>query len=550
MSHFALANATSTMADYVSISNSWCTGVNTHKFTKASLSSCASACSKAKCACFAYRATSSSAPRDNCKYVTDLDFRGTSKSKAGFTAYERRGIQVRSSSRGSGSGPIAAGAASGGFCRFDDLSLLRPAERTPTTPPFYLFLPSSIDERALSDCVTRRTGAPWNTTRDLASWASASLRQHPARVTSPESAEVIFIVPFAALSTAAGVCNGKTHFDRMLEVASALRTQAWFVSRPRDCLVLNGIESTSKNPLGELGAAVSSKDGKAACLTPKHCGHFSSVDKMLPLPWPSLAALQTAAVRTRVDAEACADGGGNGGATAIRRDIPLFFRGSLGSSREAQDLRVRLPLLRQIVGAQISFVYAENSGGSGHGGGGASEKLLLPAAAQFAAKNHLSVTGRLKRMDGAAYAQRMLSAKFCLAPAGDVGSSAGSRLFDAIAAGCIPILVGVDRSMLPLSRQLDYAKFAGFVSRTAFMKDPVYACETLMHKLESKLPAMRRALADARQRLLYGYGVVISTASSFSSTTSGTSSVGAVFPMLIKEHRMATVGGGVIPELK
>ena len=160
MSHFALANATSTMADYVSISNSWCTGVNTHKFTKASLSSCASACSKAKCACFAYRATSSSAPRDNCKYVTDLDFRGTSKSKAGFTAYERRGIQVRSSSRGSGSGPIAAGAASGGFCRFDDLSLLRPAERTPTTPPFYLFLPSSIDERALSDCVTRRTGAP------------------------------------------------------------------------------------------------------------------------------------------------------------------------------------------------------------------------------------------------------------------------------------------------------------------------------------------------------------------------------------------------------
>ena len=82
------------------------------------------------------------------------------------------------------------------------------------------------------------------------------------------------------------------------------------------------------------------------------------------------------------------------------------------------------------------------------------------------------------------------------------------------------------------------------------MKDPVYACETLMHKLESKLPAMRRALADARQRLLYGYGVVISTASSSSSTTSGTSSVGAVFPMLIKEHRMATVGGGVIPELK
>ena len=106
-------------------------------------------------------------------------------------------------------------------------------------------------------------------------------------------------------------------------------------------------------------------------------------------------------------------------------------------------------------------------------------------------------------MDAEQYARALLKATFCLCPAGDVASP-GQRLFDAIAAGCVPILLGVDRAALPFGRQLDYARFAGFVSRPGFLKDPAFAIETVVHKLTPQLEPMRRALADARHSLVYG----------------------------------------------
>jgi hypothetical protein len=388
----------------------------------------------------------------------------------------------------------------------------------------------------------------------VAHWAWSALERHPARVSTREKAELQVIIPFAALSAAAGTCNGRSHFDRMLAAAQTLKGLK--SADESSVLVLNAVESVSKNPLGELGKLLSSKGGRAACLTAKHCGSFSSPERNLPLPWLSLPALQTRAVRALVDGEAC--GGG-----PRERDVQLFYRGTLGSSREAQELRIRLPQLRQIAGAQISLVDAETggntspaaaSGGGGSGGGGGdksgggksggkADRLLLPSAAQYAAKNRLSVSGRLKRMDGKTYADRMLGSKFCVVPAGDVAASPGPRLYDALAAGCVPVLVGVDRASLPLSRQLDYSQFAGFISRTSFMKDPVYACEALMHRLEPRLPAMRRAMADVRQRLLYG------VVGEGGEQQAGEPGVSSLMPMLLRENLMVLRSRDLIPEL-
>ena len=111
---------------------------------------------------------------------------------------------------------------------------------------------------------------------------------------------------------------------------------------------------------------------------------------------------------------------------------------------------------------------------------------------------------KLKRMDEQTYARSMLKSKFCLCPAGDVGVSPGQRLYDAIAAGCVPILLGVDAKQLPLAKQIDYKKFTASLSKQGFTKDPVYAIESIIHRLEPNHPNMLRALADARGRLLYG----------------------------------------------
>ena len=48
-------------------------------------------------------------------------------------------------------------------------------------------------------------------------------------------------------------------------------------------------------------------------------------------------------------------------------------------------------------------------------------------------------------MEGGSYARAMLKAKYCLVPASDHGASAGARLYDAIAAGCVPLIIDCEK---------------------------------------------------------------------------------------------------------
>lgn len=105
--------------------------------------------------------------------------------------------------------------------------------------------------------------------------------------------------------------------------------------------------------------------------------------------------------------------------------------------------------------------------------------------------------------DSDSYVRGMLRARYCVVPMGDTPTP-GRRLVDAVAAGCVPIIVG--EGVLPFGRILDYRSFAGMISRGAFLRDAVDATEGLLAKLEPRYPALLRALADARQRLLYGTG--------------------------------------------
>ena len=528
-------------------SKSFCVGDNPRRYTKHSLSSCISACrARTNCKCVAHR---ESPQEQNCRLLLGDDWRGTSKSKTSppFSAYTRDGAQP-TSSRIKPQTQSSAREASNSNCRAGSgLSLNQPVLGAAATPPFFLY-PPAFEMAALAECYARRTGRGWNASTDAGVWVFQALQQHPSRVTSSAQAAVFIAPTLAHLSEAAGSCAGGSHFARMVSAANFLRGQPAFQQRPQDHLVVNGVESAMRNPLGELGALVSSRGGRTACLDARLCGGFKP-DRMLPLPWPSSPFLQRPSVRELVDEEACGRGrGGPGfmlGYSPGPRSVSLFFRGGLGASKEAQELRVRLPLLRQISGVQIGIVGSER---------------LDPKPALFASKNKMGSINRLRRMDEESYARMMLKSKFCLAPAGDVGTP-GARLFDAIAAGCVPILIGVDPSKLPLSRQLSYAKFTASITRSAFIKDPVYACESLMHRLEPALPAMLRALADARPRLLYGVGEqgpmpmritqpLTSAAPMGSANDSSVAVVaqaapprfGEVAGLLLREHQMAVAG--------
>uniref|UniRef100_A0A7S3BR44 Exostosin GT47 domain-containing protein n=2 Tax=Haptolina ericina TaxID=156174 RepID=A0A7S3BR44_9EUKA len=107
------------------------------------------------------------------------------------------------------------------------------------------------------------------------------------------------------------------------------------------------------------------------------------------------------------------------------------------------------------------------------------------------------------KADTETYAHMMRRARFCLAPTGELPTP-GRRLVDAIAAGCVPILVG--DVALPFAQIIDYKRFCGFISRRSFLSDPVEATEKVLHELEPRRAQLLQALADARQRLLYGTG--------------------------------------------
>ena len=168
------------------------------------------------------------------------------------------------------------------------LSLLPPSHPVPN---FYLY-PSPFDHEKLMACFERTKHKPWNVTADTGAWMYHALEKHPARVPTAERAEVLYYPTFAHLSESAGTCDGKSHYSRMVAAANALKAEHTFVMRPTDHLLVNGVESATRAPLGELGALVSGRGGFAACLDAKLCGFFKP-ERVLPLPWPSLHSSAT-----------------------------------------------------------------------------------------------------------------------------------------------------------------------------------------------------------------------------------------------------------------
>ena len=92
----------------------------------------------------------------------------------------------------------------------------------------------------------------------------------------------------------------------------------------------------------------------------------------------------------------------------------------------------------------------------------------------------------------------MLRAAFCLVPHGDTPDS--SRLYDAIACGCVPILIS-DAWQGAFAASIDYASFALRIRERHFLADPRGALLNVTRG--ARLEALRRALAAEGSRVLY-----------------------------------------------
>ena len=314
-------------------------GKTDHRMRKLSRSACESACKAAKCACFAYRGGEVS--DDNCRFVLVSEFQQTLRSKMGFDAFVRTDVAT-----GGGGELRTQHLSGGGLCGAGSGASLKKGTdvRAESVPRFYLYrdVPAFGDPLALSNCFVARTKGAWPWSSDKpgqghlanAIWIVQALLRHPARVLQPEAAALILVPSYGALSEAVGACGGSaSHFERMAKAAAALRAQPLFQRRPRDNWLVNAAD-TPRSLLADLGLLTSTRGVLAACLHPRLCSRFKP-DRVVSVPWLPLPQLQRAAVRANADADACSP------QRARQRPSRLFFRGSLGASKDCQTLRAR-----------------------------------------------------------------------------------------------------------------------------------------------------------------------------------------------------------------
>lgn len=217
---------------------------------------------------------------------------------------------------------------------------------------------------------------------------------------------------------------------------------------------------------------------------------------MLPL-----LSLMSPRLHPRLASEACPRGGAGAapaaGAAAVgppapRRRTTLFFRGAHGTEEQAQAVRAKLVELKGVSGVSADIKFTR--GGPGKlsaktrgvlGVGAGSKDVRMPYNTDL-------------------YASGMLHSDFCLLPRGDT-TNPGRRLLDAVAAGCVPMIIG-DTLKLPLRSLVRFESFTVRVVESEFLRYPQTAVGEALQAAVPRLGELRRALLGARDELLLGTG--------------------------------------------
>jgi len=98
------------------------------------------------------------------------------------------------------------------------------------------------------------------------------------------------------------------------------------------------------------------------------------------------------------------------------------------------------------------------------------------------------------------YLEKMLRAKFCFAPRGDTASA--KRLYESIAAGCIPIIIS-DKLRLPFQRQMSWSSMSLRYTEREVSADPKRVLRDVQAMPPARVDEMRRNLMAVRHMFLW-----------------------------------------------
>ena len=399
----------------------------------------------------------------------------------------------------------------------------------PPTVPFFLYTEPSLNHAWLASACTS-TFEPLYASAHRERMAEVALEQqlrsHPWRTHDPTIARLFVVALWEFTSWTIGVCNGTTHRSRMQAAADALRASPHF-RRPRagggDYQGFDHLVATT----GCIEGGWRARQRFGASLAPllkwmvvgrdrAYSMQFASsaVGRCtIELPYPSNRHAyaesyhepRTPTTRGRGSTELQV-------VSSTPRRWLVAYRGSLTATskigtmvRSAID-RLAKAADRAGFGGELRVVGSTRSASATWSSSAPHVTSLTDGGSGGGRHSHRPWDGNgtdwtLPDSDYRAQAAEMRQSEFCLIPYGDTETT--SRLYTAIAASCLPVVIanqlsGAFASLVP------YDSFWLRVEQLSFVRAPPLA---LLHRLRNvsaaERGARRQAMARVRADLLY-----------------------------------------------
>jgi len=292
--------------------------------------------------------------------------------------------------------------------------------------------------------------------QDLAElWLLRSLVNHPSRTYDPEEADLFYIPMLPVLSFRVGNCSGMNHAGRMFRIAAILRDSRYFRrNNGRDHLIVCGWFKCNR-VLDLLNEAVGLNETSLLSISERSqsWSNWKCPEKLIIHPYVANTGITRRFPNTPF----------------LERNTTFFFAGCERGIVERANTKI-LSYVRR------SFIRVHKN-------------------------------CNLFKVDIDTYSDIISDSKFCLVPMGDTYTS--RRLYDAIAAGCIPVIQdGGIRDTLPFFWKLNYSEFAIFLPEAVFRDKQLllqHGVELLIQD-QKEHEAMQTRLLEVRDELIWGGG--------------------------------------------
>ena len=338
-------------------------------------------------------------------------------------------------------------------------------------PSIYVYDDPAVDWSFLVECYEEKYGiSPMldervehaQNTGEI--WMHRSALSYENRVYDPKEADLFYLPLYISLSSDMNIrsgslkCQGKSHSERMHDALEFIKKSEFYITKGGSDHMVTCTWFWCGHAIGDAGRVVLSRSIIGINESNNEWAMWECTNRILTVPYTA-SSVVTRKENVHVVSNT----------TMSTRTIPFYFA---GTSRDQPDRK----------------------------------NLAIVSEIEPSSEIHLTDNSFKWDQTPEQFANTVMRSRFCFAPRGDTLSS--RRLFDAVAAGCIPIITDeqIRQGIVPFSEIIDYRKFCVVVNSDTFSNK--HRLRGLVNGLlgmkYERYSFLRTNLNDARPYLVYG----------------------------------------------